>query len=292
MACPDRYHRAMPEAAGDFIVNVCLTGMMPRRTNVPSLPISPSEVAATVAACVREGASMFHIHARDDHEEPEWRTDRYNEIMAAVRETCPEAVLGVTTSGRIVEDFERRSASLDAFPKPDMASLTLGPVNFLRDGSANDPAMIRDLATAMRERGIVPELEVFDVGMARFAGRLLDEGVLAPPLYANVILGNVSSAACTPADLAAVVQALPSGVTWCVGGIGRAQLAAATMGVLFGHGTRIGLEDAVRLPDGEPASNPALVERIVRVGRLLGRKPVSPGEVRELLSLRTGEHVV
>jgi 3-keto-5-aminohexanoate cleavage enzyme len=275
-----------------FIVNVCLTGMVPRKASVPSLPISPSEVAADVEACVERGASMFHIHARDEHEEPEWRSERYSEILSAARELSPDAVLGVTTSGRIVQDFERRSGSLDATPAPDMASLTLGPVNFLREGSANDPSMIRDLATAMRERGIVPELEVFDVGMAHFAGRLLQEEILKPPLYANVILGNVSSAASSPGDLAAVVQALPPGVVWCVGGIGRAQLGAATMGVVFGHGTRIGLEDAIRFPDGEPASNPALVERIVSIGRLLGKEPMSPGEVRALLGLRTGEHVV
>src|SRR5207247_8395610 len=120
----------------------------------------------------------FHIHARDDREEPEWRTDRYSDILAAVRARCPDAVLCVTTSGRRVQDVERRAASLDATPKPDMGSLTLGSMNFLREASMNAPDVIEALARAMQERGIVPELEIFDVGMARWARHLADRGVL------------------------------------------------------------------------------------------------------------------
>lgn len=268
-----------------FIVNVCLTGMVPTKAANPHVPVTPQEIAADCRRCVELGASIFHVHARDRSGRPEWRTERFNEILDAIRARCPEAILCVTTSGRQVQDVEKRAASLDARPRPDMASLTLGSLNFQTQASVNDPPTIERLAGAMRERGIVPELEIFDVGMARYAAHLVSGGVLRPPLYANILLGNVATAGAHPADLAAIVKELPEGTTWCAGGIGRAQLPSATLGLLFGHGARVGLEDNLRLPDGRPATNPELVGRVVDIGRSLGGEPMKASYIRRRLGL-------
>ncbi len=272
-------------SADGFIVNVCLTGMVPTKDDNPSVPLTAEEIAEDCERCTALGASIFHVHARDEAGAPEWRTERFSEILRAVRARCPEAILCVTTSGRRHPELERRAASLDAHPRPDMASLTLGSVNFLREASISEPATIEALAMAMAERGIRPELEIFDVGMARYGAAMVERGVLGPPLYANVLLGNVASAGTGPGDLAAVVGALPAGTIWCIGGIGRAQARANALGLVHGHGVRVGLEDNLRFPGGDPADNPGLVERAVSLGRLLGREPLPPAEVRERLGL-------
>lgn len=270
-----------------FVVNVCPTGMVAGKAHNPSLPVTPEEIAEDVERCARLGASMFHLHARDELEEPEWRTERFSEILGAVRTRCPDVILCVTTSGRKVQDLERRAAALDAVPAPDMGSLTLSSLNFMRQGSLNEPEVVKGLAAAMYDRGIVPELEIFDVGMARFARHLIDTGVLRPPYYINVLLGNVATAGCDPLDLAAITKELPAGATWCVAGIGASQLPANTLGILFGDGVRVGLEDNLYLQGKELASNVELVERVIELGRLLGRQPLSPAELRERIGLRS-----
>jgi 3-keto-5-aminohexanoate cleavage enzyme len=259
--------------------------MVPKKSDNPHVPTTPEEIAGDCARCAELGASIFHIHARDERGEPDWRAERFTDILAEARARCPDAIFCVTTSGRRVKEVEKRTASLDAVPRPEMASLTLGSMNFKHEASLNDPPVIERLASAMYERGIVPELEVFDIGMARFANHLIARGTLRPPFYFNVILGNVASAGAHPADLWAIVKELPAESMWCVGGIGRSQLPAATLGILFGNGVRVGLEDNLRLPDGRPASNPDLVERIVKIGTLLGRDPMPASELRMTLGL-------
>lgn len=275
-----------PESDRTFIVNACLTGMVGRKKHNAALPVSSEEIAADAAACIEAGASILHLHARDADEEPDWQPETYSRILAAVREVSDEAILCVSTSGRKVQDLDRRAACLDASPRPDMASLTLGSLNFLREGVVNAPSMIRGLAERMAERGVRPELEVFDIGMARMAARLVDEGIVEAPCYTNILLGNVGTASADPEDLAAIVRHLPSQTVWCAAGIGRQQLRANTMGMLFGDGVRVGLEDNLFLDkDRTPATNAALIRRVVEIGRLLGLRPATPAEVRERLDL-------
>ncbi len=190
----------------------------------------------------------------------------------------------VSTSGRDVSDLDRRSACLEAAPRPDMASLTLGSINFLRDATLNSPETIAALAGRMRQHGVTPELEIFDLGMARTAARLLTDGTLSSPAYANVLLGNAASAGATPEDLAALLRHLPEGTVRCVGGIGRAQLPANVLGILYADGVRVGLEDNLYMDDDKtPATNVDLVRRVVEIGRLLGQRPATVTETRDRL---------
>jgi uncharacterized protein (DUF849 family) len=260
--------------------------MVPTKKMNPSVPMTPEEIARDVEACLEFGASMVHVHARDGDETPDWRKEAYEPIMKAVRAVSEEVIVCVSTSGRRVNDVERRVACLETDPKPDMASLTMGSINFLRDATRNSPEIVNDLAEAMNKHGVKPELEIFDIGMARTTARMIKNGTLRGPHYANVLLGNIASADTSLLDLAAVTQHLPKDVIWCAAGIGKAQLKANALGILFGHGVRIGLEDNLYL-DGKktPATNPALVERVVQLGKLLGKTPATPAETRELLGL-------
>ena len=269
-----------------FIINVCLAGMLPTRAMNAAIPLTPSEIARDVEACIEFGASMFHVHARDANEAPEWRTEAYSAIMRAIREVSSDVVVCVTTSGRDVTDVAQRGASLLAEPKPDMGSLTMGSINFMRDATRNSPESIRGLVEAMDARDVKPELEIFDIGMARTTARLIREGVLRAPHYANVLLGNVASADATPLDLAALTAHLPEGTIWCAGGVGKSQLTANALGILFGDGVRVGLEDNLYM-DAEKtlATNPGLVRRVVELGRLLGKRPSTIAETRERLAL-------
>ena len=149
-----------------LIINAAITGMVPGKADNANVPISPTEIAADVRRCANAGAAIVHLHARDDMGRPTYRKDVYREILTRVRELCPDVVLGVSTSGRVLNRFEERSEVLELDdPAPEMASLTLGSMNFARTESVNSPDMIRALAEKMSERGVVPELECFDLGM-------------------------------------------------------------------------------------------------------------------------------
>lgn len=272
-----------------LIVNAALTGMVPTKSDNPCLPVTPDEIADDAERVVGAGAAVVHLHARDEDGAPSWKPDIYRRIVASVRARCPDVVVCVSTSGRVFTAFEERAAVLDLAgdEKPELASLTLGSLNFPKQASINEPDMIRRLAERMRERGVVPELEVFDLGMVDYLRYLLDRGVLEPPLYVNVLLGSLGTLAATPANLGAVVGALPSGATWSAAGIGRFQLAVGGLAIAMGGHVRVGLEDALWLDAAKtrPATNLLLTERMARVGDALERPCATPGEARALIGL-------
>ena len=286
----------MSSSADRIIVNLCPTGMVPRRAKVPAVPITPEEIAKDVRRCYDAGASMVHLHARLDDEEPTWRPEVFTAICDAVVRDVPEIVVVVTTSGRNWSELEKRSASLtvDGRSKPEMASLTLGSMNFASGPSVNSPDTIQNLAAAMYERDIVPELEVFDVGMMNYARSLADKGILKPPFYVNVLLGSRGTADVSAANAAAMLSALPDGATWAFAGIGRSQVAANTLGTALGGHVRVGLEDNPYYDWNDRASettNARLVERAVRVAEELGRTPATPDEARDVIGLRRVDRI-
>ena len=272
-----------------LIVNAALTGMVPTKADNPSVPVSPEEIAGDAERVVAAGAAVVHLHARYEDGAPTWKPDVYRRIVASVRERCPDVVVCVSTSGRVFKAFEQRAAVLDVDgdEKPELASLTLGSLNFPKQASINEPDMIRRLAERMRERGVVPELEVFDLGMVDYLHYLLERGVLQPPVYVNVLLGSLGTLAATPANLVAVVGALPSGATWSASGIGRFQLAVGGLAIAMGGHVRVGLEDALWLDAAKmrPASNLLLTQRVARIAEALERPCATPAEARALIGL-------
>ena len=271
-----------------LIINAALTGMVPRRADNPHVPLSEGEIVADAARAVNAGASILHLHVRHPDESPAYELALNDSLFRAVRAACPGVIISGSTSGRSVSEIEKRGAVLDAHP--DLASLTLGSMNFPTQASVNPPAVIRGLAARMRERGIIPELEIFDLGMADFAHVLVEKGDLPLPGYANILLGSLGTAAASAFNLAAIARALPSRITWAAAGIGRYQLPMNSMAIAIGGHVRVGLEDNLWM-DGaakrDPASNLRLIERVVAIARANGREVASCADTRTHLGLPT-----
>lgn len=272
-----------------LILNLTPTGMIPTKAMSAHVPVSPAEIVADVSTCVPHGVSIVHLHARDEKGLPTFRREVFAEIIEGIRSSHPELVLVVSTSGRTYSEFEQRSdvLRLKGGLKPDMASLTLGSLNFNKVASINSPDMIMRLAETMQEEGIKPELEVFDLGMVNNAHYLIRKGLITPPYYFNFILGNIASAQARLLHLGLLTSELPPESFWSVGGVGGFQLSMNTVGIACGDGVRVGLEDNLFLDEERKvlATNLSLVERVERVVAALGRPLATAPEVRRWLKL-------
>jgi uncharacterized protein (DUF849 family) len=263
-----------------LIVNVALTGCVHSKRDVPALPEQPGEVAEDARRCASEGASVFHVHARDAAGEPLWGLEAYKAYADAVRAAVPGAVVCASTSGRRHGEFAKRAAAVGC--GAELASLTMGSVDF-RDATSHNPRyVVEGLARLMREHRVRPECELFDLSHAFRARDLMEAGLVDFPLYANVILGVL-----LPAEhgvLVTVLDALlEAGVAWSATGVGRAQFSPCPRAMAMGGHVRVGLEDSAR---GEPLSNAEQVARAVAVGRALGREPATFEQARGALGLR------
>lgn len=230
---------------------------------------------------------MVHLHARGSDNEPTWKKEVYSEIISEIRSIDQDIIIVVSTSGRNWSDITKRSDCLMSIPKPDMASLTLGSLNFPTQSSINSPESIRSLAMRMSELSIVPELEIFDAGMINYASYLSRKNLLKPPYYFNLIFGSLGSASLNATNIAAMINSLPNGSTWAIGGIGRFQLAATSIGIALGGHVRIGLEDNpfFSWSTKEHATNIRLVERVARIAKELGREIATPTEARNIIGI-------
>lgn len=272
-----------------LLVNAALTGMVGTVEKIPALPVTPERIVADAVACHAAGASIVHLHARDGQQRPVWQREASAELIGEIRRRAPGLVVCVTTSGRADPDVDRRAdvLELDGELRPDMASLTLGSLNFGTGPSVTSMDTVRELARRMRDRGIKPELEIFDLGMAHLAHRLLDEGLLHAPLYANLMLGFPNGAPADAATLAALVAALPAGTVWAGAGLGAYQRPVTVLAAAMGGHVRAGLEDNAHADHRtrEPATNELLVRRAAEAGALVGRATAAPDEARALLGL-------
>jgi 3-keto-5-aminohexanoate cleavage enzyme len=272
-----------------LIINAAITGMVPRKEDNPHLPVAVPEIIAEARRCRDAGASIIHVHARGENGAPDYRRELYADLFGGIRQACPDLLISGTTSGRIWRKFSRRSEvlDLDGPLRPDFGSLTLGSMNFPSQASVNEPHMIEQLALTMKARGIVPELELFELGMADYAQCLVEKGILAPPLYANILLGSRGTLAATPHNLITMVRALPGGTTWSAAGIGRHQFYVNSMAITMGGHVRVGLEDNLWFDEARTthATNASLIERLVKLAHAAGREIASPAEARELIGL-------
>jgi len=274
-----------------LIINVALTGVVPTKSDNPNVPITPQEIADDALACAREGASIVHVHARDEDGKPTYRKEIYAEIIGRIRDKDPHLVICASTSGRVHNKPELRSEvlSLQGEERPDMASLTLGSFNFPDTISANPPETVVHLASLMRQRGIKPELEVFEAGMINYGVYLMRKGILSNDdrPYFNLILGSLGSARANISSLSHMSGCLPHNAIWSVGGVGRFQLTMTAVAIAIGAGVRVGLEDNIYFDHGKKilATNPQLVRRAAKLAGELGRDVACPVETRQMLGL-------
>ena len=276
-----------------MIINFTPTGMIPTKKMTPHVPISVSEIIEDVHRASEIGITMAHIHARDPQGgHPTYKAEIYAKIIEGIRKFDKELVICVSLSGRDFFEFEKRAEplELDGGLKPDMGSLTLSSVNFNRQASVNSPQMIQQLAERMQEREIRPELEAFDSGMINYAYYREKKGLIKPPYYFNLLLGNI---ACAQADLLHVgvmINDLPTNSYWSLAGIGDAQLKMNSLAIAMGGGVRVGLEDNVYFDRGRSklARTEDLLKRIHTIAAANDRPPMTAKELRKRLHLNEG----
>ncbi|HEY1656131.1 MAG TPA: 3-keto-5-aminohexanoate cleavage protein [Candidatus Tumulicola sp.] len=248
----------------------------------PHLPHTPDRLAETAAAVREAGGSILHVHCRNDDGTNTHAVERFAQAFEAIRART-DVIVQFSTGGAIGMTPEERADVLQL--RPEMATLTCGSVNFGDDIFENSFPIMRAILRKMNEFGVRPELEIFDKGHLANARRLAREGLLALPQHVDLVLGVPGGLEATVANLCDLVADLPSGCTWSVAGIGRAQLPMALAAIAMGGHVRVGLEDNLYYSKGRLARNEELVARVARIAREAGRAIASPDEARKILGL-------
>ncbi len=276
-----------------FILNFTPTGMIPTKEMTPYVPVSVSEIVDNVLEANDIGITMVHLHARDPITHvPTYKKEEYAKIIEGIRKHAPELVICISLSGRDFGELEQRGDPLllEDELKPDMGSLTLSSLNFNKTASVNAPDMIMSLANMMMEKGIVPELEVFDIGMINYAKYLEKKGLITPPYYFNLLFGNI---ACSQANLlhaGVMINDLPKDSFWSLAGIGNEQLKMNSLSLAFGGGVRVGIEDNIWYDSARTklAKNSELLERVHVIAQANERNVMSPKTFRKKMNLQIG----
>lgn len=270
-----------------LVVTAALVGAEVTRDQHPSLPQAPEEIAVAAEEAWRAGASVIHLHVRDPQGRPTQDAAVFRRTMDLIAARC-DAIIQVSTGGAVGMSPEERLQPV--FLGPEMATLTCGSVNFGDELFANPFPLIRQFARTMRGLGVRPEIEVFDSGAVGTAERLVDLGLVEPPLHFELVMGVPGGVPATVRHLLCLVDSLPAGSTWTVAGIGKAQLPMSVLGVAMDGHVRVGLEDNIYYRRGVLAeSNAQLVERVVRIAREFGREVATPHEARRILRLSPKE---
>ncbi len=265
------------------IITVAPVGAETTRDDNPNLPLSPQEIADDVHAAWEAGASIAHLHVRDERGGPTQDPEVFRAVIDGIRERC-DVIIQVSCGGGVGMDAKERAAPLSL--DPEMATLTTGSVNFGEDVFSNPYPLVVEFAKMMKERGVRPEIEIFDTGMLATAHVLLKKGFVEMPLHFDLVLGVPGGIPATAKSLAYLVEELPEGATWTVAGVGRHELPMAMIALAMGGHVRVGFEDNVFFEKGRLATgNAELVARVARLSRELGRGVATPKEARETLGL-------
>jgi 3-keto-5-aminohexanoate cleavage enzyme len=268
-----------------LIVSVATTGSWPTKVLTPYVPVTPEEIAASAVEAWREGASIVHIHVRDDDEKVVCDPNRYRRVMELIDAAECDIIVNLSTSGGAGGAGE--AARLDVVSlRPELASFDAGSMNFGDKVFLNSPDFLVRLAERMKEMGVKPEIECFDSGQIDNAMRIIDQGLIDAPHWFQIVLGVKGGAMATPRQLLHMAEMLPKDTPWSVCAIGRQQLPMNMMALAMGGHVRTGLEDNIYYARGELArSNAQLVARVVRIGREMGREAASPAETRTILGI-------
>ncbi|SNT61670.1 Uncharacterized conserved protein, DUF849 family [Asanoa hainanensis] len=272
------------------LITVAPTGAESAKSDVPALPVTLDELVVTAKECAALGASVIHVHIRGEDARPTLDFGRLRETVAALREST-DLIVQLSSGGAVTDPEADRLRVLDA--EPDMASCTMGTVNFGDDVFMNRWEFVVDLHTRMQERGIVPEYEIFDLGHLAALERLLSKHGLPAGGHVHVdfVMGVPGGMPGTTAALVACaneVRNLPAGTTFSATGIGRTTIPVMLASLSAGGHLRVGMEDTVTYAKGRPVeSNMQLVARAVGFAQLAQRPPMTPADARELLGLKT-----
>lgn len=289
--------------AQSVIISCALTGGGDTTGTSPHVPVTPAQIAAEALAARKAGAAVVHIHVRDPATgKPSRHVALYRETVSRIRESGSDVLINLTTGpgARYVPDPaapggvgkgttmaapEDRVAHVLEL-RPDICSLDVATMNMGPHAFVNVPAHLQKMATMIREAGVKPELEVFDLGHIELSKRLIAEGYIADPPFLQLCTGVPWGAPSTTEAMLAMRNALPPGAIWSAFGISRHQFPMAAQAVILGGHVRVGLEDNLYLARGELSpGNAALVERAAAIVRALGASVATPDEARGILHL-------
>lgn len=285
-----------------LVITVPVTGAAGDRST-GGIPVTPKEIATSALEAYEAGASVAHIHVRDVKTgKPSWEFKLYEEVVQRIRDNS-DMILNVTTGpgGRFIPDDkdpvgfapgsllfspEKRIEHILVL-KPEICSLDIGSMNFRPHVFVNYPPHVEWMAERIRDAGVKPELEVFELGHIEMAKHLLKTGIVKHPPLIQICLGAGFAMAATPYNMMIMKCALPPGAIWSAFGIGKSSFQMIAQATLLGGNIRIGMEDNWYLEKGKRASsNKELVEKAVKIIRLLGREPATPSEARRLFHLQ------
>jgi 3-keto-5-aminohexanoate cleavage enzyme len=282
---PDSIVTAEPsrDAEGPVILTAAIVGAELTRAETPHLPFTPAEVADEAARCREAGAAVIHLHVRSDDGRNTQSSERFAEVIEAIRRKC-DCIVQPSTGGAVGMSIEERAGPLAC--RPEMATLNCGTINFGDDIFVNSRPDIRKLAAAIRAAGAVPELECYEVGHVEEALSLASEGAIGAPLHFQFVLG-VKGAIPAREDVVAFLRSMvPSGATWGVAAVGRWQRPMTELAMRLGGHARVGLEDNIYASKGVLSDGSApLVARAAAYARSIGREPADPPRARALLGL-------
>jgi uncharacterized protein (DUF849 family) len=268
------------------IISVAITGSLPKKKDNPAVPISVDEQVESTHEAFEAGATLVHLHVRNDDETPTSDPGRFSEVLDGIRRHCPGIITQISTGGRSGAGRERGAM---LYLKPDMASLATGSVNFPTRVYDNAPDLVDWLAGEMLRYGVKPEVEAFDLSMIFQAAAMQKSGRIAAPLHVQFVMGVKNA---MPVDRDAfefyvkTLARIAPGATWTGAGIGKDQLTLVRWSLELGGHCRTGLEDNVRMDRHTLAeSNAALVRQAAAQCAQFGRRPATAAEARALLSL-------
>ncbi len=269
-----------------LIITAAICGAEVTKEHNPAIPYTIAEIAAEAESAAKAGASVIHLHVRDDNGTPTQSAERFKEAIAAIKKRCPDVIVQPSTGGAVGMSNTERLQPVSLCP--EMATLDCGTVNFGKDDIfVNSENTIIEFAQKMLELSVKPEIEVFDKGMIDTAIRLHGKGFIKAPMHFNFVMGGTGGIAATLRDLVFMQGSLPAGSTFTVSGIGKAQFQMATAAILAGGHVRVGFEDNIYLAKGQLAtSNGELVAKAARIAKELGREIASPSEARTILGLK------
>ncbi len=267
-----------------LIITAAICGAEVTKENNPAVPYTVEEIGREAEAAYKAGASIIHLHVREDDGTPTQDKARFKDCMDEIYRRCPDVIIQPSTGGAVGMTDEERLQPTEL--GPEMATLDCGTCNFGGDEVfVNTENTIKNFGRLMIERGVKPEIEVFDKGMVDYAIKYAKQGFIKEPMHFDFVLGVQMAA--TVRDLSFMVDSIPAGSTWTVAGIGRHEFPLAAVAIAMGGHVRVGFEDNVYIEKGVLAkSNGELVEKVVRIAKELGREIATPDEAREILGLK------
>jgi 3-keto-5-aminohexanoate cleavage enzyme len=271
-----------------LIISAAITGSRITREMTPHIPLTPEEIVQSAYECWQAGAAIVHIHVRDPNTgQGTQDVEIFKQVVKPLREKT-DLILCLTTSGIPGRNLPTEERLVPVDLKPELASFDAGSINLGGTVFMNSPEFLDRAAEKMRESGVKPEIEIFDLGMIITSRRMRDQGKFDDPLHFQFVMGTPWGAPATPKSFLHLYEHMPDNSTWSIIGIGKGHLPMSMMALTMGGHIRVGLEDNIYYSQGVLAeTNAQFVDRIVRISREYGREIATPAEARDILSIKS-----